>query len=83
MATPSPASSHLQDVYEKCVDALNTLFGAHAGFRATHAKGVLCDGHFHTGASRRVAEPRTPSSSRRAGHRSFLRLHRHPQYPRR
>jgi catalase len=46
MATPTPASSHLQDVYEKCVDALNTLFGAHAGFRATHAKGVLCDGTF-------------------------------------
>jgi catalase len=46
MATPSTASSHLQDVYEKCVDALNALFGAHAGFRAVHAKGVLCEGTF-------------------------------------
>jgi catalase len=35
-----------KDVPEKLVDALNTLFGKHPGYRAAHAKGVVCEGEF-------------------------------------
>lgn len=31
---------------EKLVDALNALSGKHPGFRAAHAKGVVCEGEF-------------------------------------
>ncbi|MER2268396.1 catalase family peroxidase [Methylobacterium oxalidis] len=31
---------------EQTVDALNALFGKHAGFRANHAKGVVAEGSF-------------------------------------
>lgn len=41
--TPDPAR---QPLYENLVNALNTLFGAHPGFRAAHAKGVVCEGVF-------------------------------------
>ena len=40
---PSPAKKEL---YENLVNALNALFGVHAGFRAAHAKGIVCEGSF-------------------------------------
>jgi catalase len=47
MATPSTGpSAKNQELYGKLVDALNALFGIHPGFRATHAKGVICEGMF-------------------------------------
>jgi catalase len=39
----NPAKAAL---YEQIVDALNTLFGVHPGFRAAHAKGIVCEGSF-------------------------------------
>lgn len=30
----------------RAVDALNDLYGAHPGYRAAHAKGMLCEGRF-------------------------------------
>ncbi len=35
-----------QPVEAQIVDALNKLFGAHPGFRANHAKGIVVEGHF-------------------------------------
>src|SRR5262249_36632357 len=35
-----------RSVPEQIVDALNTLFGKHPGFRAAHAKGIVCEGEF-------------------------------------
>lgn len=47
MATPSTGTSgQNEQLYGQLVDALNTLFGVHPGFRATHAKGVICQGAF-------------------------------------
>jgi catalase len=46
MATPSAGLSGQNELYGQLVDALNTLFGVHPGFRATHAKGVICTGTF-------------------------------------
>lgn len=47
MATPSNAlNAQNQKTYEQIVDAMNTVFGAHAGYRAVHAKGVVCDASF-------------------------------------
>jgi catalase len=52
MATPTPATSaSQQQLFESAVDALNTLFGSHPGFRAAHAKGVLCEGTFTPAAT--------------------------------
>lgn len=42
----NPPSDEKQDLSEQLVDALNALFGVHHGFRATHAKGVVCEGVF-------------------------------------
>ncbi len=44
----SPLSVAAQDaaVETQIVDALNKLFGVHAGFRANHAKGVVAEGSF-------------------------------------
>ena len=42
-AQPTPAK---QQLYVQLVDVLNTLFGSHPGFRAAHAKGVVCEGSF-------------------------------------
>jgi catalase len=36
---------------EQIVDALNTVFGKHPGFRAAHAKGIVCEGEFTPAAS--------------------------------
>jgi catalase len=47
MATPSTGlTGQNEQLYGKLVDALNALFGIHPGFRATHAKGVICEGTF-------------------------------------
>jgi catalase len=36
---------------EQIVDAMNEIFGRHPGFRAFHAKGVVCEGDFTPSAS--------------------------------
>jgi catalase len=45
---------------EQAVDTLNRVFGRHPGYRALHAKGILCKGTF-------TASPE-PASLTRAGH---------------
>ena len=40
-----------QSLAEQIVDAMNGLFGKHAGFRAAHAKGIVCEGEFTPAAS--------------------------------
>ncbi len=51
MATPSAGMSEKSELYGQLVDALNALFGVHPGFRATHAKGVICEGIFTPSAT--------------------------------
>jgi catalase len=47
MATPSTGmSAQNEQLYGQLVDALNALFGVHPAYRATHAKGVICEGTF-------------------------------------
>ena len=36
----------MADIHEEIVDALNAVHGKHPGFRAAHAKGVICSGTF-------------------------------------
>ena len=36
----------MADLYEEIVDAMNELSGVHPGYRAAHAKGILCTGEF-------------------------------------
>ena len=38
------------DLYERLVDAANSIFGSHPGKRAFHAKGFFCEGTFRAGA---------------------------------
>lgn len=35
-----------KDLYEQVIDALNSIFGSHPGYRPVHAKGVICEGEF-------------------------------------
>jgi catalase len=42
----TPAWAENQDVEVQVVDAMNRVFGAHPGFRAAHAKGVVVEGSF-------------------------------------
>lgn len=42
---PAPRAAD-GDIAEQIVDAMNALFGKHPGFRAVHAKGVVCEGTF-------------------------------------
>jgi catalase len=52
MATPSSATSNQQqELYERLVDALQGLFGKYPGYRAVHAKGIVCEGTFTPSAS--------------------------------
>jgi catalase len=52
MATPSSGlNPNKEQLYEQLVDALNALFGMHPGFRAAHAKGVICTGTFTPSAA--------------------------------
>ena len=43
----STAGATGKDLYEQVIDALNSIFGSHSGYRPVHAKGVICEGHFH------------------------------------
>lgn len=45
LATPT-ARAEDQPVETQIVDAMNKLFGAHPGFRANHAKGIVVEGSF-------------------------------------
>ena len=45
----APAKQYL---YEQLVDALNALFGVHAGYRPVHAKGIVCAGDLSPGRDR-------------------------------
>ena len=40
-----------QRLYEHLVDALHALFGVHPGYRAVHAKGIVCEGTFSPAAT--------------------------------
>jgi catalase len=40
-----------QLLYEHLVDALHSLFGVHPGYRAVHAKGIVCEGTFSPAAT--------------------------------
>jgi len=35
-----------KDVNEQIVDTMNIIFGKHPGYRAAHAKGIVCEGEF-------------------------------------
>jgi catalase len=50
-ATASGISPAKDRTYEQILDALQTLFGKHPGFRPVHAKGMLCKGPFTPTAS--------------------------------
>jgi catalase len=49
------SASHLtpekQRLYEQIVEALHALFGVHPGYRAVHAKGIVCEGTFSPAAT--------------------------------
>lgn len=49
MAEEAPASQ--KSLSEQLVDAFNTVYGAHPGIRANHAKGVVLEGVFTPAAS--------------------------------
>lgn len=47
MATPSQnITPEEHDISAQIVDALNALFGVYPGYRAVHAKGIVCQGLF-------------------------------------
>src|SRR4051794_40677815 len=46
LAAPSLARAEDANVAVEIVEAMNKLFGAHAGFRAVHAKGIVVEGSF-------------------------------------
>jgi catalase len=39
-----------QPIEQQLVDAMNKVFGAHPGFRANHAKGIVVEGNFKAAA---------------------------------
>ena len=45
-ASPSVVRADDPPVETQIVDAMNKLFGAHPGFRANHAKGIVVEGSF-------------------------------------
>ena len=49
LAAQAPARADEPPVPEQIVDAMNKLFGRHAGFRANHAKGIVAEGSFVPG----------------------------------
>ncbi len=59
----SAASTQKQELYEHIVDAFNTIFGSHPGYRAAHAKGIVCEGTF-TPATAAVSLSRAPHFQR-------------------
>ena len=54
-----PVRADEASVAEQTVDALNKVWGKHAGFRANHAKGVVVEGNF-------VASPKAAALSKAA-----------------
>ncbi len=42
----APAAAQEAPLSVQIVDALNKIYGAHPGYRANHAKGVVVEGHF-------------------------------------
>jgi catalase len=46
LASPEILRAEDEPVETQVVDAMNTLFGTHPGFRANHAKGVVVEGSF-------------------------------------
>ena len=46
LAWPNVVRSEDQPLEVQIVDALNKAFGAHSGFRANHAKGIVVEGNF-------------------------------------
>jgi catalase len=51
LAGPALARAADDGLPEQIVDAMNALFGKHPGFRAAHAKGIVCEGEFTPAAS--------------------------------
>ncbi|CAL75274.1 catalase, homologous to the Protein srpA precursor [Bradyrhizobium sp. ORS 278] len=49
-ALPTVAVAEDAPVEQQLVDAMNKVFGVHAGFRANHAKGVVVEGKFKPSA---------------------------------
>jgi len=47
LACPTAVRAEDQPVEEQIVDAMNTAFGTHPGFRANHAKGIVVEGSFN------------------------------------
>ncbi|CCD98687.1 catalase family peroxidase [Bradyrhizobium sp. STM 3809] len=50
LALPAAALAQDAPVEQQLVDAMNKVFGVHAGFRANHAKGVVVEGSFKPSA---------------------------------
>ncbi len=46
LALPAVARAEDPSISEQLVNAMNKVFGVHAGFRANHAKGIVAEGHF-------------------------------------
>lgn len=46
LAVVDDAQKGTVSIYEEIVDALNAINGSHPGFRAVHAKGIVCAGTF-------------------------------------
>src|SRR5947208_3602339 len=50
LVAPGLASAYdpheAKDVSEQLVDTMNAIFGKHPGYRAAHAKGLVCEGEF-------------------------------------
>src|SRR5271169_1612502 len=44
-------AASVNDLSLQLVDALNALFGSHPGYRAVHAKGIVCQGAFRPAAA--------------------------------
>lgn len=54
MVTSASTSNFVPEkqlLHEHLVDALHALFGAHHGYRAIHAKGIVCEGTFSPAAA--------------------------------
>jgi catalase len=60
------------DLSERLVDGLNATYGVHPGYRAAHAKGVLCAAEF-------IASPQAASLTR-AGHLQGSRVPAHVRF---
>jgi catalase len=51
VSSASRLTPEQQRLYEQIVDALHALFGVHPGYRAIHAKGIICEGAFSPAAT--------------------------------